>query len=70
LGRFDEAIALAEKQIELKRQEQSELNRFMGQSLFNQVSGSLAVQNIKELVEWNNEITTSWDTRYYKLGLY
>ena len=73
LGRFDEAIALAEKQMPTSnRQEQSELNRIIGQSLFNQGKYQEALPYLQKYQgtrgKWNNNDYYQLGYTYYKLG--
>jgi tetratricopeptide (TPR) repeat protein len=73
LGRFDEAIALAEKQMPTSnRQEQSELNRIIGQSLFNQEKYQEALPYLQKYQgirgKWNNNDYYQLGYTYYKLG--
>lgn len=75
LGRFDEAIALAQKQLPAaNRQEQSELNRIIGQSLFNQGKYQEALPYLQKYQgtrgKWNNNDYYQLGYTYYKLGDY
>ncbi|PRP67234.1 tetratricopeptide repeat protein [Nonlabens agnitus] len=73
LGRFDEAIALAQKQMSSSnRQEQSQLNRIIGQSLFNQEKYAEALPYLQAYEgtrgKWNNNDYYQLGYTYYKLN--
>jgi tetratricopeptide (TPR) repeat protein len=75
LGNFDKAIDLATKQLEKSnRKEQSELNRIIGQSLFNQEKYNEALPFLKEYQgtrgKWNNNDFYQLGYTYYKTGDY
>ncbi|AZQ43687.1 tetratricopeptide repeat protein [Nonlabens ponticola] len=72
LGRFDEAIRLAQEQLpKSNRQEQSQLNRIIGQSLFNKGDYAAALPYLQEYRgtrgKWNNNDYYQLGYTYYKL---
>lgn len=75
LGRFDEAIALAQRQLpSSNRQEKSQLNRIIGQSLFNQEKYAQALPYLQAYEgtrgKWNNNDYYQLGYTYYKLNDY
>lgn len=73
LGRFDEAIALAQQQMtSSSRQEKSQLNRIIGQSLFNQEKYNEALPYLQAYEgtrgKWNNNDYYQLGYTYYKLN--
>ncbi|WP_198519328.1 tetratricopeptide repeat protein [Nonlabens sp. MB-3u-79] len=73
LGRFDKAIELAKSQLpKSNRNEQSELNRIIGQSLFNQEKYEEALPYLIEYKgvrgRWNNNDYYQLGYAYYKEG--
>jgi tetratricopeptide (TPR) repeat protein len=73
LGKFDKAIELAKSQLEKSnRKEQSELNRIIGQSLFNQEKYDEALPYLEEYKgtrgKWNNNDFYQLGYAYYKQG--
>ncbi|WP_292901169.1 tetratricopeptide repeat protein [Nonlabens sp.] len=73
LGRFDKAIELAKTQLpKSNRKEQSELNRIIGQSLFNQEKYQEALPYLIEYKgvrgRWNNNDYYQLGYAYYKQG--
>lgn len=73
LGRFDEAIALAQKQMaSSNKQEKSQLNRIIGQSLFNQEKYAEALPYLQAYEgtrgKWNNNDYYQLGYTYYKLN--
>jgi tetratricopeptide (TPR) repeat protein len=73
LGRFDKAIELAKTQLpKSNRNEQSELNRIIGQSLFNQEKYEEALPYLIEYKgvrgRWNNNDYYQLGYAYYKQG--
>ena len=75
LGNFDKAIALATEQLSKSTpQEQSELNRIIGQSLFNQEKYDQALPYLQEYKgvrgKWNNNDYYQLGYTYYKQGNY
>lgn len=75
LGNFDKAISLATAQLsKSSAQEQSELNRIIGQSLFNQEKYNEALPYLQEYKgvrgKWNNNDYYQLGYTYYKQGDY
>jgi tetratricopeptide (TPR) repeat protein len=75
LGRFDQAIELAQAQMaNSNRAEQSELNRIIGQSLFNQEKYDQALPYLQKYRgtrgKWNNNDYYQLGYTYYKLQDY
>ncbi len=75
LGRFDEAITLAKNQMaSSNRQEKSQLNRIIGQSLFNQEKYAEALPYLQAYEgtrgKWNNNDYYQLGYAYYKLEDY
>lgn len=75
LGNFDKAIALAREQLpKSSKQEQSELNRIIGQSLFNQQKYNEALPYLQEYKgvrgRWNNNDYYQLGYTYYQQGDY
>ena len=75
LGNFDKAIALAKEQLpKSTKKEQSELNRIIGQSLFNKEDYTAALPYLKEYKgvrgKWNNNDYYQLGYAYYKTGDY
>jgi tetratricopeptide (TPR) repeat protein len=73
LGKFDQAIVLAQKQLsKSNRKEQSELNRIIGQSLFNQEKYDEALPYLEAYKgtrgRWNNNDYYQLGYTYYKQG--
>ncbi|MGJ8685265.1 MAG: tetratricopeptide repeat protein [Nonlabens sp.] len=73
LGNFDKAIALAKEQMSKSNpKEQSELNRIIGQSLFNQEKYDEALPYLQEYKgvrgRWNNNDYYQLGYTYYKQG--
>ncbi|MEO9954230.1 tetratricopeptide repeat protein [Nonlabens sp.] len=73
LGNFDKAIELAKKQLaKSNRKEQSELNRIIGQSLFNKENYTEALPYLEKYEgvrgKWNNNDFYQLGYAYYKQG--
>ncbi|MGB5981257.1 MAG: tetratricopeptide repeat protein [Nonlabens sp.] len=73
MGNFDEAIELAKEQMpKSNRTEQSELNRIIGQSLFNQEKYAEALPYLEEYKgtrgKWNNNDYYQLGYTYYKMN--
>ncbi|MEE2802241.1 MAG: tetratricopeptide repeat protein [Bacteroidota bacterium] len=75
LGNFDKAIQLAQEQLpKSNRKEQSELNRIIGQSLFNQEKYNEALPYLEKYEgirgKWNNNDYYQLGYAYYKMANY